>query len=159
MLQLYKRIDNDLYYWITRDKDETTTIIHWGIVGERGKGKEFSIESFPDFREIVQKEIDEKRADGYEEFDEDEMIFLEVEYELEGFGSKNDLLKRHRLEDYLTELLSSAGLGYADGGGIGSGTMAASCIVIDFDLAKKMIEDNLKNTEFSDYSLIYRMDG
>ena len=36
-------------------------------------------------------------------------------------------------------------------------TMEAGCIVVDFDIAKKVIEDNLKNTEFGDYSRIFKM--
>jgi hypothetical protein len=40
MLKLYKRIDNQLQYWETWDKDEKTAIVHWGIVGQCGQTSE-----------------------------------------------------------------------------------------------------------------------
>ena len=83
---------------------------------------------------------------------------LEVEYKIDGFGTDQDLEKRHRLEEHLNELLGWTGLGHVDGGSIGSGTMEAGCVVVDFDIAKKVIEDNLKNTEFGEYSRIFRID-
>lgn len=159
MLKLYKLIDNQLHYWETWDKDEKTAIVHWGIVGQRGEDKEVTSGLFSNFRKSVQKEIDEKIKDGYAEFDEDEIAFLEVEYKIDGFGSEQDLDKRHRLEDHLNELLGWTGLGHVDGGSIGSGTMEAGCMVVDFEIAKKVIEDNLKGTEFGDYSRIYQMDN
>ena len=36
--------------------------------------------------------------------------------------------------------------------------MDACCLVVDFDIAKKVIEEELKNTEFSDYTKILRTD-
>ncbi|MGV8091288.1 MAG: hypothetical protein AB2L24_05415 [Mangrovibacterium sp.] len=158
MLKLYKQIDNQLHYWETWDKDEKTAIVHWGIVGRRGQDKEVKSGLFSTFRKAVQKEIDEKLKEGYAEFDEDKMIFLEVEYKIDGFGTDQDLDKRHRLEVYLNELLGWTGLGHVDGGSIGSGTMEAGCVVVDFEIAKKVIEKDLKNTEFGDYSRIYRID-
>lgn len=158
MLKLYKLIDNQLHYWETWDKDEKTAIVHWGIVGQRGEDKEVKGGFFSNFRKKVQEEIDEKVKEGYAEFDETKMAFLEVEYKIEGFGTDQDLEKRHRLEEHLNELLGWTGLGHVDGGSIGSGTMEAGCVVVDFDIAKKVIEDNLKNTEFGEYSRIFRID-
>jgi predicted DNA-binding WGR domain protein len=143
MLKLYKLIDNQLHYWETWDKDEKTAVVHWGIVGQRGEDKEcYERHCFSNFRKTVQKEIDEKIKEGYAEFDEDKIAFLEVEYKINGFGTEQDLDKRHRLEDHLNELLGWTGLGHVDGGSIGSGTMEAGCMVVDFDIAKKVIEEN-----------------
>lgn len=158
MLKLYKLIDNQLHYWETWDKDEKTAIVHWGIVGQCGEDKEVKGGFFSNFRKTVQEEIDEKVKEGYAEFDETKMAFLEVEYKIDGFGTDQDLEKRHRLEEHLNELLGWTGLGHVDGGSIGSGTMEAGCVVVDFDIAKKVIEDNLKNTEFGEYSRIFRID-
>jgi predicted DNA-binding WGR domain protein len=158
MLKLYKQIDNQLHYWETWEKDEKAAIVHWGIVGQRGQDKEVKSGLFSTFRKTVQKEIDEKLKEGYAEFDEDKMTFLEVEYKIDGFGTDQDLDKRHRLEDYLNELLGWTGLRHVDGGSIGSGTMEAGCVVVGFEIAKKVIEKDLKNTEFGDYSRIYRID-
>lgn len=157
MIKLYKLIDAKLHYWETWDNNEKSATIHWGIVGERGKDKEIKSGLFSNFHKTVQKEIDKKIKEGYAEFDEDKISFLEVEYKIDGFGTDQDLDKRHRLEEHLNELLGWTGLGEVDGGSIGSGTMEAGCIVVDFEIAKKVIEDNLKNTEFGDYSRIFKM--
>ncbi len=159
MLKLYKLTDNQLHYWETWDKDEKTAIVHWGVVGQRGQDKEVKSGLFSNFRKTVQKEINEKLKDGYAEFDEDKLSFLEIEYKIDDFGTEQDLEKRHRLENKLDGILGWTGLGHTDGGSIGSGTMEAGCLVVDFEIAKKVIEVNLKNTEFADYSRIYKMDN
>ena len=157
MLKLYKKINNQLNYWETWEQDAKTAVVHWGIVGERGQTKEIKSGFFSNLTTVLQKEIDNKLKNGFAEFDEDNMAFLEVEYEIEGFGSENDLDKRHNLEGHLNELLGWTGLGHIDGGSIGSGTMEVGCVVVDFEVAKRVIENDLKNTEFGDFSRIFRM--
>jgi len=158
MLKLYRLKDNQLWYWETWDKDEKTAIVHWGIVGEQGQNKEVKGGLFSNFRKNVQKEIDEKLKEGYREFDQDKVSFLEIEYIINGFGTEQDLEKRHRLEAKMDEVLGWTGLGHTDGGSIGSGTMEVGCMVVDFDTAKKVIEENLKGTEFGNYSRIFKID-
>lgn len=158
MLKLYKQKDNQLWYWETWDKDEKTAIVHWGIVGEQGENKEVKGGLFSSFRKNVQKEIDQKLKEGYAEFDQDKVSFLEIEYSIEGFGTEQDLAKRHRLEQKMDEILGWTGLGHSDGGSIGSGTMEVGCKVVDFDIAKKVIEKSLKGTEFENYSRIFTID-
>lgn len=158
MLKLYRLKDNQLWYWETWDKDEKTAIVHWGIVGEQGQNKEVKGGLFSSFRKNIQKEIDEKLKEGYREFDQDKVSFLEIEYIIDGFGTEQDLEKRHRLEAKMDEVLGWTGLGHTDGGSIGSGTMEVGCMVVDFDTAKKVIEENLKGTEFGNYSRIFKID-
>lgn len=159
MLKLYKSIGNQFYYWETWDKDSKTAIIHWGIVGQKGQTKEVKSSLLTNFRKIVQKEINEKIKEGYTEFSEDKTSFLEIEYIVDGFGTEQDLEKRHRLEEKMDEVLGWTGLGHTDGGSIGSGTMEVGCIVVDFDIAKNVIEESLKGTEFNNYSRIYKLDN
>ncbi len=128
-------------------------------MGQRGQDKEVKGGLFSNFHKAVQKEIDERLKEGFAEFDENNYAFLEIEYKIEGFGSDQDLDKRHHLEERLDEILGWAGLGHVDGGSIGSGTMEVGCVVVDFDIAQKVIEDKLKNTEFANYSRIFRMDN
>jgi len=158
MLKLYKNVDGQLYYWETWNSDKRTAFIHWGIVGERGQDKELKSGLFTDLKKTIQKEIDEKIKEGYAEFDDDKIIFLDVEFLIEGFGTDADLDKRHRLEDRLNETLGWTGLGHVDGGSIGSGTMEVGCMVVDFEIAKKVIEEDLKDTEFGDYSRIIKLE-
>ncbi|MFC4818577.1 hypothetical protein [Flavobacterium sp. GCM10023249] len=159
MLKLYKLIDNQLHYWETWDKDEKTAVVHWGVVGQRGQDKEVKNGLFSNFRKTVQKEINVKLKEGYSEFDDDKVSFLEIEFEIDGFGTDEDLDKRHRLEERMDEVLGWTGLGHTDGGSIGSGTMEVGCMVVDFEIAKKIIELNLVNTEFADYTRIYSIDN
>jgi hypothetical protein len=70
-------------------------------------------------------------------------------------GCGEDVEKRHRLQERMDETLGWTGLGHCDGGSIGSGTMEVCCYVVDFEIAKKVIENDLKGTEFEDYTRIY----
>jgi hypothetical protein len=70
-------------------------------------------------------------------------------------GSAADLGKRHALEDRLNEVLGWVGLGQCEGGNIGYGTMEVCCLVVDFELARSMIEADLAGSAFADYSRIF----
>ena len=59
----------------------------------------------------------------------------------------------------MDETLGWTGLGYCDGGSIGSGTMEVCCLVVDFDTAAKLIEADIQETEFADYTRIYPEDA
>ena len=80
---------------------------------------------------------------------------LLIEFSVDRMGTEQDVEKRTRLQDHMNEMLGWNGLGHCDGGSIGSGTMEVCCFVIDFEIAKNVIEKNLKETEFSDYLRIY----
>jgi predicted DNA-binding WGR domain protein len=158
MVKLYKEIDGKLHYWETWDLEGKAALIHWGPVGERGEQKEIKGGLFTSLTKNVQKKIEEKRREGYDEFDEGEMAFLEIEYIIDGFGTAEDLDKRHRLEEKMDQLLGWTGLGHTDGGSIGSGTMEVGCAVVDFDIARELIQMKLKGTEFANYSRIFNME-
>ncbi len=159
MIKLYKISDSKLHYWETWDKDNKTAIIHWGLVGDTGNKKEIRSGLFTSFRKTVQQEINKITNEGYAEFDEDKTSFLEIEYSIDGFGTEKDLNKRHNLEAKMNEVLGWTGLGHSSGGSMGQGTMEVGCVVVDFEIAKKVIEENLKGTEFGNYSRIYEMDN
>jgi hypothetical protein len=73
-------------------------------------------------------------------------------------GTLEDVEKRTRLQDKMDQVLGWTGLGHCDGGSIGSGTMEVCCYVIDFNIAKTVIEQSLKGTEFANYTRIYNED-
>ena len=157
MIKLYKKIDNELHYWEAWDKDTKTGVVHWGEVGTQGRDKEVKSGLMENYATEIRKEMNQKINEGYSEFDEDKYAFLEIEYKIDGFGTEQDLEKRHRLEGKMNEVLGWTGLGHTDGGSIGSGTMEVGCVVVDFEIAKKVVEESLKNTEFEDYSRIFNM--
>ncbi len=155
MLKLYKKIDNELYYWETWDKNEIIGIVHWGKVGEIGKDKEIKSSKEISFREKIQKEVNEKIGEGYSQIDTENHHILLIEYEIDGMGTEEDLKKRHRLQDLMNETLGWVGLGHCDGGSTGSGTMEVCCFVVDFEIAKTAITEDLFDTEFENYTRIY----
>jgi len=155
MLKLYKQIDNQLHYWETWDTDQKAAMVHWGVVGTRGQEKEVKSGLFSSFAKKVKNETAIKLKEGYAEIEDEDMAFLEIHYKIADDNANHEELdKRHRLEDFLDEVLGWTGLGSVDGGGF----MDACCLVVDFDIAKKVIEEELKNTEFSDYTEILRTD-
>jgi hypothetical protein len=155
MLKLYKEIDGQPHYWQTWEEDEDKAFIYCGVVGQVGETYIVTLEETPNFREVMQDEILKKRNEGFKEFDNEDMTYLEIEYEIDGFGSLEDLSKRHRLERHLNNALYYAGLGRVDGGSIGGGTMEVGCLVVDFEVAKRIVENVLKHTEFNNYKRIF----
>ena len=103
----------------------------------------------------IQKEIDALVAKGYAPIDPEDHYTLLIEYSIVGMGTKEDVEKRHKLEERMNETLGWTGLGACDGGSIGSGTMEVCNFVVDFETAKQAIASDLKNTEFSNYTRIF----
>lgn len=155
MLKLYKKVDDKIHYWETWEKDKKKGVIHWGIVGERGTQRQVFSGIFSGFEKIIQKEINKLLKEGYDEVDSDNHYTLLIEYNVEGMGSEEDMEKRHRLENKMDQTLGWTGLGHSDGGSIGSGTMEVSCFVVDFEIAKNVIIQDLKGTEFENYTRIF----
>ena len=154
MIELYKTIDNELHYWETWDNENNSATIHWGKVGLKGEAKTVKSGLFSNFRKEVQKEIDKKINEGYIQFDDMDLTFIEIIYPVVEMGTEEDLNKRHSLENRLNELLGWTGLGHVDGGSIGSGTMEVGCEVVDFEIAKNVIQQDLKGSEFEDFKEI-----
>ena len=154
-MKLYKTINNKIHFWETWDIDEKKGAINIGIVGEIGDYKEIKSGLFSNYRKTIQKEIDKYCADGFEEVDIEQHYTLLIEFSVDGMGTEQDVEKRTRLQDRMNEMLGWNGLEFCDGGSIGSGTMEVCCYVIDFKIAKNVIENDLKETEFSDYLRVY----
>lgn len=72
--------------------------------------------------------------------------------------TSNKLTKLHRLGDHLDYLLFYTGLGAFDGNGFGFGKMDVSVIVVDFEIAKRVIAADLEDTVFGNYLSIKKVD-
>ncbi len=158
MLKLYRKTESGIFYWETWENGKVHTI-HWGKLGERGQSKEITDSLFRAAKKIIQAEIDEKIADGYQQIPDAEHHVLLIEYAVQGMGTAADLEKRHRLQSRMDETLGWTGLGNCDGGSIGSGTMEVCCYVVDFATAEIVIAADLRDSEFSNFSRIYREDA
>jgi predicted DNA-binding WGR domain protein len=158
MLKLYKHIDGKLRYheaWV----NEKVLFEHWGVVGERGQTTQHKIRFWTNEESAVSSALAPAVSAQYKPIDLEDHATLLVEYAVNGMGNAPDVEKRHRLEDRLNELLGWTGLGHCDGGSIGSGSMEACCYVVDFEIAKRIIADDLQTTEFANFSRIYNEAG
>lgn len=153
MLKLYKFTDSKKEYWETWENDDGSHTVHWGELGTTGQSKEVKSSLLRKPEKIIQKEVDEMVSNGFRPIEEE--FTLLIEYAVDGMGTKEDVEKRHRLQDRMNETLGWAGLGNCDGGSIVSGTMEVCNFVVDFEVAKQVIENDLKGTEFENYTRIY----
>jgi len=135
MLKLYKTGPFGVLYWETWP-DGPKHIIHWGIVGQRGQRVETTD------AENLQRSITERRAEGYSE--RTTLSQLVIQYATNGSRNVQDLRRRQRLESLLDETLGWTGLGYCDGGDIGSGTINIFCFVVDPAAAVECIVQALR---------------
>lgn len=154
MLKLYKTTGDKKLYWETWENNGVHTV-HWGELGTTGQSQELKSSLLKKAETVIQKEIDGLVQDGYAPSDPEDAFVLMIEYAVDGMGSPEDLEKRHRLEDRMNETLGWTGLGNCDGGSIGSGSMEVCCIVVDFEVARTVIEEDLRGTEFENYTRIY----
>lgn len=152
MIKLYKR------NWAGRlDYHEAwvaggEVVEHWGRVGTRGESRRHPLDPSRDETGKLEAVLAAARGRGFEEIDDEHQQVLLVQYAITGMGTSMDLEKRHALEDVLNTLLGWTGLGHVDGGSIGSGTMEACCYVVDFKLARDVIQQELRGTAFADYA-------
>jgi hypothetical protein len=154
MLKLYRRQDGCITHYHEAWATKAGVIEHWGALGTRGKLKEHPLGRDADREESVKRVLQPAIESGFEQVGADGHRVLLVEYIINGFGSPEDLNKRHDLEDRLNETLGWTGLGHVDGGSIGSGAMEVVCLVVDTEVAKRVLAENLRGTKFGDYSLI-----
>ncbi len=155
MIKLYQRLDGILHYWETWDKTPKSALIHWGVVGERGTKRTLRATGQAKFRVAIAAEINRKREEGFAETSD--KAILVIEYEAKTMNVAR-LKKLHRLEEKLDQLMGWTGLGHADGNGFGFGKMDVSVVVVDFEIAKRVIEADLEDTEFAKYLSISQVE-
>jgi hypothetical protein len=158
MLKLYKDVAGSLHYheaWVT----DRTIYEHWGVVGERGQTNEHTLAAEQAEEDAVLAVLRPAIEDGFHPIDLEDHATLLIEYPIESMGTPHDLGKRHALEDRMNQTLGWTDLGVCDGGSIGSGTMEVCCFVVDFEVARGVIESDLSGTEFTGFSRIYDEDA
>jgi predicted DNA-binding WGR domain protein len=155
VLKLYRFADEKKEYWETWEDETLSHTIHWGELGTRGESKTVKSTLFTKAEKAIQKEIDHMVSLGFRRIDSDALYTLLIEYAIDGMGTEDDIDKRHRLESRMNETLGWTGLGECDGGSIGSGSMEVCTFVVDFDVAKAVITQDLAGTEFANYTRIF----
>ena len=158
-MKLYRFADERKEYWETWDDGKGIHTVHWGQLGSRGETKTVKSTLLRKAESTIQKDVDRLMDDGFRPVEPEAHATLMVEYAIHGMGTPADLDKRHRLEERINETLGWTGLGACDGGSIGSGTMEVCNFVVDFQVAKAVIEKDLVGTEFANYTRIYDGDA
>lgn len=154
--KLYFPEANPTHYWEYWDNDDGSFTIHWGELGSEGDSKTVSRKFLKSAKSQIAQLENEFISKGYTEIEFENQKVLLIEYIVDGFGTEEELKKRHSLQDKMDDVLGWTGLGHCDGGSIGSGSMEVCCFVVNFDLAKRVISERLSGTAFSDYSRIYQ---
>jgi len=149
MTKLYKNVGGLLRYHEAWEGDGVI-IEHFGEVGDRGEIWESVT------RLTTESVLSSARANGYLEISEDDHASLVLEYPVkESFASEQELNWRNEVSEQVDQLLGWTGLGKWTGSSSGSGTMEVAYLVVDFELAKRVIEEELKKSQFLNYSRIY----
>jgi hypothetical protein len=151
-VKLYNRCGGRLQYreaWI----DGENVVEHVGACGERGSISRHPAAGPARQREVIESITTEAKADGFKTIPEARLIGLSVGKELSGTGTRDDLRRRHALEDFLNEVTGWLGLGHCDGGSSGSGSMEAFCLVVDYEIAAEAIARELATSPFSDFAV------
>jgi hypothetical protein len=155
MIKLYKATKSgELHYHEAWSADVTITE-HWGKLGELGSTRDHSLTEADDPNEVLEAVLASARAAGFAELDDAELELLSIEYRIEGMGSRADRDKHQALENRMNELLGWVGLGQCEGVNVSYGTMEVCCRVVDFELARSVIEGDLEGSLFADYSRIF----
>ena len=154
MLKLYRFTAASKDYWETWQHPDGSYEIHWGELGTRGSSQIIRSATRRKAERTIKGEIERMTDQGFHPLPPESHTILVIEYAIEGMGTVSDLDKRHRLEARMDETLGWTGLGSCDGGSIGSGTMEVFNVVVDVPLAKQVIEADLAQTEFADYTRI-----
>jgi hypothetical protein len=127
-----------------------TLYIDEGRVGEQSKHAVFAINDEITDQSALEHMEKRLQSDGFEHFEHDQYSNVTIRYVLasEGFGTKGDLDRRHRIEELLDKQLRETNNGNCSGGEIGNGELIIFCHVIDPKVALKMIKKTLKHNGF-----------
>ncbi len=155
MKKLYFPEVSPTHYWEYWDNDDGSFTTHWGELGTEGDCNTVSRKFLKSAKSQIAQLEKEFIAKGYTEIEFEDQKVLLIEYIVDGFGTEEELQKRHSLQDLMNDVIGWTGLGHCDGGSSGSGFMEVCCFVVDFDVAKRVVSEQLKGTVFSDYSRIY----
>jgi hypothetical protein len=121
-------------------------------LGGYGEQRPVSTESIAILKDTINSLIEEKIKEGFSEISYDKQFTLAITFKLKTWGTPEDLDRREKYRNFITEHLGWTGNGRCDDGDIGSGEMTLFAEVIDPYLAIKTIpNDLLRNGVKEDY--------
>src|SRR4051794_3795356 len=104
MVKLYLRESGRITRYHEAWLHGTKVVEHWGPLGQRGATIEKPRDKAWSDEQSIAKYLDPWRAEGYTEIPLAEQWRLDVVYGIDGFGTPDDLEKRHTVESHLNEL-------------------------------------------------------
>lgn len=142
-LKVYRTIEGVTEYWESWN-ERGEAFVRSGKVGEKAEIRKYSMKDSRQAAEMI-KEVERVEKSGFTPRNMEDFVQIVIHYRLERWGSGQDHERRVKIEDSMNECLTSTGLGYCDGGDIGSGTMNIFCEVVDAAVAERIIVGNLKD--------------
>jgi len=159
MFRLFKRDETGkiaAYHEVWVELKPRRIIEHWGMVGTRGDTDAHRIKLLRSLEKQVDDLLDPARELGFTEIEPGDYQTLIVEYLLGEAWRGDDVLKIREAEEALTEVLGWTGLGVCEGETVTDTAIELTCRVLDPDLARARIAEQMAGTEFADYSRMYQ---
>ena len=160
MVRFYKRIQDQWFYkecW----QDGDRVIFHHGVVGNEGMVDSEPCSDFSAYYNSFKRKYEKQ---GYSEFDPGHAETVVLKYTLK--SSKEAEVITQSIIPLLNERLGWLGLGYVDGYDADvqrsifrKPKLQVFCIVIDGNLAAKIIPVILEKSPFSRYDLLVRYES
>lgn len=157
MFRLFKRDDTGkiaAYHEVWVELKPRRIVEHWGMVGTRGDSDTHRIKLLRSLERQIDDLLDPARALGFTEITPGDYQVLVIAYPIGEAWSADDDEKIRAAEDGLTEVLGWTGLGSCEGETVTDTSIEFTCRVLDPDLAKARIDEQMAGTEFGDYSRI-----
>ena len=152
LIKLYKKSQDGILYWETWNNDDKTALVHWGLLGAYGEQKPITTKSLLSLKDSVNYLIAEKINEGFSEISTERQFTLSITFKLATWGSSEDLNRREKYRNIITEHLGWTGNGLCDDGDIGSGEMTLYAEVVDpYTAIKTIPPDLLRNGVREDY--------
>ena len=153
--RLYRRDGGHLHYrWAWFDQKAGVVVAISGLCGQRDEVTRYPGRDLGAARELIGRFESKARTDGYKPVSASRMVNLVVIWRLPDTHPRGALDRRHAIEEFLDAETCWLGLGYCDGGDIGSGEMTVFCFVVNFPVAKVALAQALSAAGYGDFAEI-----
>jgi hypothetical protein len=153
-LKVYRTQNGITEYWESWS-ESGEAFIHSGKVGNPGETRKFNLKERGTAAQMI-KEVEQIEKSGFKPRQMEDDAQIVIHYRLDRWGSVEDQQQRVAIEDLMTDCLRRTGLGYCDGGDIGSHTMNIFCEVVDAAIAEPIILNQLSEHNLLDGAVIAR---
>ena len=154
MIRLYDRDANGQLHYHEAWTEETRIVEHWGAVGSVGETTYHPYKRNGDETAALERVLAHARELGFGEISDEEMYTFIITYSV-AESSQVTEVKQDQVSHLLDNSLGWTGLGHTSGYHIGDEVMEIYCVVVDFELARQVVIEDLRETEHDDYLRIY----